>query len=237
MTRALVAASAALLVVGMATPALAAQNENAVLAFHLKPAAFTKLCTNNNPNNETPPRTCDTYRTDAAVDTAYIAYMVVARAEEIAGMECGLEYLGPNDQGVVVGQWFLCADLEFANAGPRGDWPEAGSGNRITWERENNCQNQPLSSNGVHAVAGAFYIYSYGPDEFKITPNRTLVSGSAATVADCQAAQASIDTTETAHKLARVSFGSTGLNPCDFIPNPVNPATWGQIKKQYQPGN
>ena len=74
--------------------------------------------------------------------------------------------------------WYLCADLEFTNGGDNGEWPAAGGGNRMTWVMTTNCQQHIIAgyeSEGVHAIAGAFYIYAYDEDLLYVQPNLNLV--------------------------------------------------------------
>lgn len=240
--RALVAACAAFLVVVSTMPAMAGTEEAPVIAFHLTDLVTKGICTDNSPGNTT----CDTYIVDAPLNESRLLYLVVARAAydttstvaSIAGLDCGIEYNGESGVGIDVFQWTLCADLEFVNAGPRGEWPEAGGGTRLTWDPGVNCQEEPLASQGIHAVAGAFYVFAYDEDQFKVTPNRNIPFPGL-TVANCQSAATGLDTTAAAGCAGIVGFGGAAShNPCDFtgrcvLSDPVEPSTWGQIKSQY----
>jgi hypothetical protein len=245
MPRALVAACAAVLAASLAMPALAATTVSPVFCLHVADFASKNQCTDNTPTAQG--LTCENYVLEGDLNTAYLVYLVVARADTaasygvttIAGIECGIEYNGDGTAGVDVFDWILCADLEFTNGPPGGDeWPASYGGNRITWDPVDHCQNQPLSSNGVHAVAGTFYVFAYDADVFRVTPNRNLFGGPALSVSDCTAATSRIDTTEVMHCMAAASFGaSASSNPCDFpdcVFTPVEPITWGQIKDRYR---
>ncbi len=132
-------------------------------------------------------------------------YLVVARGNEtpgIAGLSCGVSATA----NVGILGWNLCADLDF----PNGGWPASGGGNRITWSPGTNCQRTVIGTDGVHAVAGAFYVYAYGFGDLSITRNNGI-SPPELTVADCAAAQSEITWAPSA-----VNFGqhAVGFSTC-----------------------
>lgn len=231
----LILAATALCVVAAASavPATAGTQDNAVISLHVKSHAVKaiEVCTTANPNTNLVP--CSQYVLTGGLSTALDAYLVVANAAAgagIGGLSCGIEYNGNTGEGVGVFAWTLCADLEFKNSGPDGEWPQSHGGNRITFETTTNCQRVEIGGEGVHAVAGAFYVYAYGDDTFRVTPNRNLVNPELA-VADCAASETQLDTTGT--KSATAAFGAaTGaFNPCQGVP--VETTTWGKIKSAY----
>jgi len=169
---------------------------------------------------------CFSYSTDnAPTGINRDVYLVVALADPafgIAGLSCGISYNPAAVAGVDVFAWILCSDLEFPNAGPNGSWPASGGGNRITWAAGPNCQNADLNGEGVHAVAGAFYIYAYSDDQMCVTGNLNLVVPEFK-VADCNASESDV-----LFGGGCVGYGQAGYNPCDDTP--VERTSWGAIK-------
>ena len=92
----------------------------------------------------------------------------------------------------------------------------------------------------VHAVAGAFYVYTYSTGLFDLTPNRTLTSGAELAITNCLGEEAQFDTTfwSYANQTSCAGFGSwEGCNICVFgfcFIDPVEPSTWGQLKNRYR---
>lgn len=196
------------------------------------------ICTSWSPNTAGIP--CSSYDVDGetapSVVENQIIYMVVAQVDTelyvggLAGLTVGIEYNGNVSQGVDVVSWTVCADgQEYRNAGPRGDWPAAGGGNVITWAT---CQTNRIGDDSIHGVVGAFTIYAYATDVFRVTPNRNLLVGPRMLVADCSAAETLLDTTVAA---GWVGFGTKlGCNPCtQSCPVPVASTTWGKLKNLY----
>ena len=227
----LTAAVSLLLVPG----AYAATQDGAVVTLHAKThtTKATTVCTTWKPTMP-----CSDYVSTWPVGVNSDVYLVVARALEapgIAGLSCGIMYDGVAPSGIDVFGWYLCADLEFTNAGAFGEWPEAGGGNRITWSMIDACQRTVIGTDGVHAIAGAFYIYAYGPDVLQVTPNNNLQSEPELAVADCTASTTYLPVDGSA--AGSVGFGQPGCNPCaeNCGPPPIatTPTTWGKVKSQY----
>ncbi len=165
---------------------------------------------------------CSNFNTDQVVApaaTARSVYLVVAKADPaagVAGVSCGILTSG----GVGSFGFTLCADLDF----PNGGWPSSGGGDRITWAAATNCQNTVVGADGAHAVAGSFYIYSYGGDgEVCVTANNGIPEP--IKVADCAASESTVNLGG-----GKVGYGSLdGFNPC-LVSTPVEESTWGSIK-------
>jgi hypothetical protein len=114
--------------------------------------------------------------------------------------------------------------MEFA----QNEWPDASSGNLMTWEYVGNCQGDLDTFEPI--LAGVFEVTTYGGDVFSITPRP--VDGRAK-VADCFGAETDL-TEESPSRLASVSFGlSSGYNPCETSV-PVRRTTWGGIKSLFE---
>ncbi len=243
LTIAVLTAAVSLLMVGST---FAGTQPDCVFALHAK-AHTTKatiICTTWSPNATLIP--CSNYNTNWPVGLNTDVYLTVARglvAPGLAGMSCGILYDNARGSGVDVFGWTLCADLEFTNGNltcppdlPPCEWPISGGGNRITWVMTTNCQKTDVPPDGVHAVAGAFYLYAYSPDVFAITPNLNLMIPELA-VADCKASTTLYDLTngDATWRMGAVGFGPVetypGYNPCD--PITVQETTWGKVKTQY----
>jgi hypothetical protein len=205
---------------------MAGPNANAVIALHDKAKAAKAI--NACPSGPVPEDPvsqgipCSQFSTDfAPIGASRDVYLMVAQGDVgvgVAGMSCGVQFGG----GVAVFGWTLCADLEF----PNGGWPANGGGNRITWDATTNCQTTDVAGEGVHAVAGSFYLYAYSDGLFEVTPNNG-VPVPELQVADCSAASEDVQIAGGA-----VGFGALeGFNPCGVVP--VEETSWGKIKGAY----
>jgi hypothetical protein len=238
MIAALTAAVSILMVGG----AFAGTQEGSVFTLHAKAhtTKATTLCT-----TWAPTMPCSEYVTEWPVGVGSEVYLVIAKVPDaikgIAGVSCGIQYDNALGSGIDVFGWKLCADLEFTNGAatcppdlPPCEWPIAGGGNRITWVSTTNCQQTVIGLDGVHAIAGAFYLYAYSPDIFQLTPNLNLQIPELA-VADCNASTTYLpmDGQYTGQVLfSNTALPGDGYNPCiDMIA--VEPTTWGRVKTQY----
>lgn len=159
--------------------------------------------------------------------------MVIARADSngVSGTSFGLLYDDEPGSGLRV-SWNNCVSgLEFLSDNPV--WPASGSGARLTWLLPDDCQNQIIDDDGIHAVAGAFYVYAYSNGGFEIVPNRTLLSGAELAITNCLGEEAQFDTTLGGwwSRSSHAAFGSDYL--CDVCaegcyPPDVEPSTWGR---------
>lgn len=195
-------------------PVSAGTQDGSAIALHAKThtSKATTLCT-----TWAPTTPCSDYATSWPVGVGADIYLVVTRAQlepGIAGLSCGIDYAAPLGVGVDVHGFTLCADLEFPNAGAYGEWPAAGGGNRIVWDRLENCQRGIIESDGVHAIAGAFYVYAYGDDQFRVIPNANLQSGPEIRVADCSSSESLVPTAAAGAVFFSTAGASAGCNPC-----------------------
>lgn len=182
---------------------------------------------------------CRNYRVTWPLLSGADVYLVVARAYPgpgIAGVSCGISYNATVGAGVDVLGWTLCADLEFTNSGLNGEWPASGGGSRITWVSTTNCQRTVIDPDGVHAIAGAFYVYAYSMDLFQVTANTNLAGPYELAVADCAASVTYLKEGDLHLRAtnAWLGFGDIGYNPCVGATTiPVDRTTWGQLKTTY----
>ena len=177
---------AAILLTSLLVPdsARAGTQDLAKLALHATPAVTPATSCLVAPT-ATP---CGSFTTTRPTSDFSTVYLVVANGDPFSGLNglsCGIDYAGSpgSETGIGIFSWTLCSDgLDFMSGGPNGDWPQAGGGIRITWST---CQTTEVGLEGVHAVAGAFYVYSYGSDVLAITENKTLLSGDELLISDC----------------------------------------------------
>ena len=189
--------------------------DRAKIALHVQAHTTKGLCTTSAPSIP-----CAEYRTSGGVGVPYDVYVVVADVPyyeygqnySVGGVSWGLEYDGAPAQGLDIYSWIPCTDgLEFPHDGPLGPWPSAGSGNRLTWLT---CQTTSIPPSGIHAIAGSFYVYAYGPDALEVSPNAHLESGPELKVAGCDASETNLPLSAA----GRVNFSTgavdPGFNPC-----------------------
>ena len=216
--------------------ASATVNDNAKIAAHLVPRmpGGTPSC------SDAPTPACNPGQASLNVQglpgTDYDMYLVVLdgdAGEGVAGASFGIGY-GSN---VYVGDWRLCADLQFPGGPSGASWPAAGSGNLVTWNPQSNCQNSPAPNDadgGVTVVIGAFYVYAYGSDEFAIT-RREYAATPDFQVVDCSAEAYNL--LYPGHA-GRVGFGVdlAGYDPCFGVdPNDVPSYAPGQVMTMFRP--
>jgi hypothetical protein len=248
MKRVLLIAAAVAVVMAMSVPAWAGTNPDCVFTLHAKTHTTkgSTICTTWSPNSGTP-IPCTSYVTNWPTGLNTDVYLVIARGDPVsglAGVSCGLLYDNAVGSGVDVFGWTLCADLEFTNGAatcppdlPPCEWPISHGGNRITWVSTTNCQRTVAGTEGVHAVAGSFYLYAYGPDVFELTENKNLQIPELA-VANCAANTDYLPWGRIAFVTFSTSGTDLGCNPCtepdvDCTRVPVEPTTWGKLKTRF----
>jgi hypothetical protein len=211
---------ALVLVATLPTVAVAGNNPDAVLALHIGTRTGKGLCAVSLPTD------CQSYVTDTIDSGFFNLYLTVSNYDTmgVAGLQFGIDYDDAIGQGADISGWTSCSDMEFAAS----EWPDASSGNLMTWEYLGNCQGDVDTFEPV--LAGVFEITAYSGDVFSITPRP--VDGRAK-VADCLGAENDI-TGMTPSRLATISFGlGTGYNPCE-TQVPVRRTTWGSIKSLFE---
>ena len=171
------------------------------------------------PNPCNPPSRCSFAVETLNSAAAIYVYVMIARVEPAEGvLEASFGSATMSDMFM---NWLSCADSEVRDS----LWPHDGGGIRVSWN-QGNCQQTVLGQDGVHAVAGTVYIYTYGANYFEIVPNET-VSPSEFEVITCTGGVSPIVAG------ARLGFfGVPGYNPClDGVP--VEPTRWGHIKALF----
>jgi hypothetical protein len=179
---------------------------------------------------------CGSVATDGDLMTGYDLYIVIAQGDStkgIAGLTFGIQYDDAPGSGVdLMGtpKFALCANgLQY----PSATWPASGSGNSITWNPETGCQRTVLPPYGVHATAGAFYVYAYSEDRFMITPHSKLQTP-VLSVADCSAVLTELTSPGTDSGWAAFGELALGCTPCIFeCIIAAEPVTWGRVKAMF----
>ena len=213
----ILAASAPLLA-AIGEPALAGPNANAKILIHLLAPIAKGPCSS---AAATPP--CSSVVTAGDLYPAtYFAYVLVTDADSaagVAGVQFGIDYDGAAQSGVDIYDWTNCATLEFAEPG----WPNAGTGNLVTWDTTSRCQRSEPEGlgTGVKAVVGYFYCAAYSADTLRITVRDV---DSVAAVASCDAAPDTLESPEQFSAPYPLGFavfsadGATeGYNPCGLV--------------------
>jgi hypothetical protein len=198
-----------------AAPAFAGTQDGAVVAIH-GPSVFIK----GDPCIGYGPPCTDT---DVNLERGWgWVWLFVGRGDPAAGsasVSCGVSY--PED--LLVWDWALCGDFQVST----GAWPDSGTGNRISWDADTNCQLTVLGTDGVHAETGAFYLSSYVDAFIEVTPN-TAEGETALVVTDCSGEESELTTRGGSLGLNN----AVGYNPC-AEDVPVRGTTWGRLKTQY----
>jgi len=218
------------------TPLLAGASnvDSAVFALHAQSHAqkASYVCGSANPNNAVPPLACRDYQVTWPIKSGADVYLVVAEVDTggVSGATFGIDYPVSQTGGLSVFRWTLCTTgLEFPGDG----WPQPATGNIVTWLTPDQCAQQFIGQDGIHAVAGAFYIYAYGDGVFSVREHPQLQSSQRLVVTNC-AGQATVFPPDDAARLGRVGFGTAadqGFLPCPGVP--VRPITWGRLKSHY----
>ncbi len=179
-------------------------------------------CTTRDPLTQRIP--CSEFATTwPSFEPSYV-YLFVAQADSgdgVGGVALGIE--GSQDVGIF--GWILCADEDVPSSG----WPASGSGNRILWDTDANCQRTVLGTDGAHAMAGSFYVYAYGSATLTVVHHPTATPP--VETVSCNGVG------RAAAPGARIGFdGALGFNPC-LAATPVQPSTWGRIKNATRAGD
>jgi hypothetical protein len=232
---------AGLAVAALSTGAQAAGNANAkIMLMRLAPTTKTQ-CT----RTQLRPADCTGYdgvSNLALYPTLHFAYVLVvdgSLAEGIAGVQFGIDYQTSNagsasdGVGLDIYGWTLCATLEFQApaGGAVNSWPNANSGNLVTWDAILACQQTGNANIGAVGVVGYFYCGAYGDDVLRIERRQV---DDAAKVANCASAEdVTFDSPNPAETfLGALGFGNgVGINPCGReLPVPVESTTWSGVK-------
>ncbi|NNF07642.1 MAG: hypothetical protein HKN21_12845 [Candidatus Eisenbacteria bacterium] len=132
-----------------------------------------------------------------------------------AGAVFGIRY-----ESAVADTWTNCGDLDF----PGNNFPASGGGNVVTFQE---CQDSVIDEGAGLLVLGFFYMTSYANDLVEVTP-RLFAPNQDLAWANCNAAEIAIPYPSGTGTLG---FGKEpGQPPCS-IADPVEPSTWGGIKR------
>jgi len=235
----LIAAAVCLGLTGRAFAQLLNGQERSVVAAHAQAHSTKGLsCANWDPDMP-----CHMFTVNWPVGTGADVYFIIAKADSalgVSGVSLGVDYgstpgVQQDGVGCDVFGYLSCSDLEYTNGIDMNDtsteFPSAGGGNRLIWVRTTNCQRHVVPFWGVEAVACVFYVYAYSPDQFRVDMNRNLQSGPEFQIVDCPGP--ALSDMEFPYGAGIIGFDSPtfGYNPCNY--DPVEPTTWGKLKKHY----
>jgi hypothetical protein len=152
---------AGLLLGSPAKPAWAGPNPDFKLILHLVPMPEKKRdinCFANLPKEPTGAVT------RGELSREYLAYVLItdfSPKQGVAGVQFGISFNGEPREGVdMTGPWRSCTLYQW----PMEDWPGSNTGNLLTWNQSQDCQEKsPLP-------VGFFTVTAYSPDRLKIIP-------------------------------------------------------------------
>ncbi|NNF08569.1 MAG: hypothetical protein HKN21_17540 [Candidatus Eisenbacteria bacterium] len=201
----------------------AGTQDNAKVALHISSwcdkAQPSTCCNAFGPLSESPRKTCADFSTDFP-DTPgfYRPWLVVAQADPgvgISEVSFGISPLS-DAQGFGFFGFYDCFGSSTTQL------LDNEGGVRFVWD---DCQNNVVGEDGVHAIAGSIYLYAYGgPAEFAVTPNY-LEGETAIVVWDCNG-----ERSELTSPGGIVGYQTPGFNPCVDEGVPTSESTWGKIK-------
>ena len=182
-----------------------ADAEHAVIALHASVHSVKTDC------EDAPASPCSEYVTEWPVLEPTTVWLVAVSQTlpGILGVSCGIQY---STNAFV--EWTLCASGPETpcNFG-QGAWPASGSGNRIAWYAGDNCQTTEYGEDGIHAVAGFFYVYAYSPDLFEVSVNDCFLTSPELEVMDCDGGLHDVPYPQAT---GAIGFGGVeGHNPCE----------------------
>lgn len=150
----------ALLSGSLQSPAGAGPNSNAKLILHIVPAVKK---TPVGCGNALPKEPAGVVTAGNVDPQGYYVYVLVTGYDVrrgLSGVQFGISYDDSLKSGVDVLSWQSCALYEW----PMDSWPDADTGNLLTWNQAEDCQEKmPLP-------VGFFYVVAYSPDRLKIIP-------------------------------------------------------------------
>ena len=202
-------------------------NENVKLALHVKPKVLTRpvdVCA------EAPQDLpCSQYETRGSFNIPYDVYLVAGNGDPsigIASISTGIDYNGGSG-GLLIADWVICAGYSFES----GPWPEPNTSILAGWTLPGNCQSQLIPGaplEGVHAIAGAFYVYAYGADTLRFVPGEY----GPIQIGGCDGSFADLSAASTGSIVFSNQASSKGANPC--APVSSRHSSWGRIKSLYR---
>jgi hypothetical protein len=197
----------ALLVLAPAPSAFAGPNKDVKLVLHAVPTAklagttcFTGL----------PEGPKDVVTEGKLAPQDYLVYVLITDFDVnagIAGVQFGITYDDSTGSGIDIHQWQTCTLYEW----PMDAWPDDGTGNLLTWNQADDCQDK------APIPVGFFFLTAHSPDRLKLIPRP--VDG-LARVAVCgisqQARPGETVNNVKAENLGWIDFGEgPGYNPWD----------------------
>lgn len=193
----------ALTVTGTPDPARAGRNPDTKMIVHLVPFSNRSTCLNGRLDK---PEQAVTK--GDLFPAKYIAYVLLADGAPgagFAGCQFGIAYDDSSRRGVDILDWTECSLFNWPEPG----WPDAGTGNMLTWNQQTDCDTTGMR------VVGYFTVTAYSPDRLRLIPRPA--DGRAAVIAcGIRNIDKDVDTIDkiTPENLGFVDFGGgPGYNP------------------------
>jgi len=144
----------------LSTRALAGPNVNAKMILHIVPAVKKTPVGCGNPLPKEPTGVTTAGNVDPQGYYAYVLITDYDVRRGMAGTQFGISYNDSEKVGVDILSWQSCALYEW----PMDSWPASDTGNLLTWNQAEDCQEKlPLP-------VGFFYVIAYSPDRLKLIP-------------------------------------------------------------------
>ena len=194
-------------------PALSGTQDDARFALHAQSVKAGNSCVDSDPTSSGIP--CSQYTTEWPVGAAANVYVVIVQGDAPAGITAaafGMNYDPVPGSGVDVISWTQCSDVEFLKGGPNGEWPAPGSGIWLSWGA---CNQSVVENEGLHVVAGSFYVYAYDDDLMRVTANEVTLDEPQFVLMDCDFMETTLPPSTPGGEIA---FGTgSGITPCEEL--------------------
>jgi hypothetical protein len=232
MKRALVAILFGCMTLGLASLAMAGDNDQAAIVAHITPSGAFSCTPPGLTANSLVTAANDGNGCSLAANSSWDVWLLVCNGSDstgVRGAEFGIDY-NPNPYGgIYVNGWTRCADQDFPDANWSIPNTSSPASNVVTWI-PSNCQidnSEPFVPRTVIAVMGALDVWLYSPDILSIIPKP---QSGRAEIADCSGAQETILGFSPSHLGYSEFCLGAGYNPCG-LPTAVESTTWSRLKQ------
>lgn len=153
--------------------------------------------------------------TDGDLGIGYQVYLVavdVPSAVGLSSVQFQIHYEpAASQQGLLVGEWTLCADRES----PSATWPEPGSTNTVSFDACAATVPDPEDPEGDgYAVLGSFYVYAYSRTWFGIGGHPDRPQEFSPVAVNCAGAPTTVEGFPAGVGVGSAGFDAGGHDPC-----------------------